>query len=71
MFLIANEKMVAICNANGNWRVAKLRLEFFFDGGRVNILLLRVDKVGSSKRSGPVTASTQVVISMLLLLTPG
>ena len=70
MFLIANEKMVAICNANGNWRVAKLRLEFF-DRGSVNILLLRVDKVGSSKRSGPVTASTQVVISMLLLLTPG
>ena len=29
VFLIANEKMVAICNANGNWRVAKLRLEFF------------------------------------------
>ena len=55
------------------WKLegGKIEIGVFFDGGRVNILLLRVDKVGSSKRSGPVTASTQVVISMLLLLTPG
>ena len=55
--------------AEGNLEVAIGRWQIK-DSGKVNFLLPKVNRLGVSLRLGPVTANTQVEISMLLLQKP-